>query len=65
MTKLTREERERLLAAMGVTQADLSAVAATCPPLSAEDREAIAEISQPILRRLREQGVVPGEEVSP
>ena len=53
--KLTREQRERALEAMGVTEADLSAVAATCPPLSDQQREAIAVISQPILRRLRGQ----------
>jgi hypothetical protein len=51
--KLTREEREQALRDMGVTEADLRAVAATCPPLTAEQRQRIAEISQPVLRRLR------------
>lgn len=53
--KQTREERERLLAEMGVTEADLRAVARTCPPLTNKQRERVAEISQPVLRRLRGQ----------
>jgi hypothetical protein len=39
---------------MGVTREDLHAVASTCPPLTDAQRERIAEISQPVLRRLRE-----------
>lgn len=51
--KLTREQRERALEAMGVTDADIRAVVDASPPLTGQQRQAIAEISQPILRRLR------------
>jgi len=52
--KQTVAETYRLLEQMGVTREDLHAVASTCPPLTDAQRERIAEISQPVLRRLRE-----------
>jgi hypothetical protein len=47
------ESRRQRLLAIGVTDEDIRAVAATCPPLTDAQRAVIAEISQPILRRLR------------
>lgn len=46
-------ETYRLLAAMGVTRADLRRITSASPPFTQDQLERIAEISQPILRRMR------------
>ena len=51
--KQTVAETYRLLEQMGVTRADIGAVVDASPPLTAGQRERIAVISQPVLRRLR------------
>ena len=49
----TAAETNQLLSMMGVTRDDLRRITSAAPPLTEAQRERIAEISQPILRRMR------------
>jgi hypothetical protein len=51
--KRTAAESRDAVLAMGVTDADICAVVDASPPLTDAQRERIAEISQPVLRRMR------------
>ena len=55
--KQTSAEDRAILRAAGITDADIRAVVALSPPLADWQRELIAEVSQPILRRMRDRSL--------